>query len=95
MYAECPRSPEQREGCPYANRKVGCRSNTHHLMWPARFYETPIEQAFRELPQYKVQICLQEHDEAHYELPPDKPDLLMMLKALTIPLEGVEYEQAA
>jgi hypothetical protein len=64
-------------------------------MWPANRYQTPIEKAYRELPENKEQLCRWEHDERHYDYPPKKPDLLEMLRALSIPLEGVEYEEAA
>lgn len=69
--------------CKYQNSKHGCRQNIHHIYWPAADYKTDIEKEFRELPENKVALCMQEHDEIHRtELPPEKPDRETMLLAI-------------
>lgn len=86
------RCPEPQEGCRYAGRKT-CMLTTHHLYWPRREYSTPVEEAFRELPENKERLSRCDHDELHRnEFPPIKPNLLQMLQALN---KEQEYRDAA
>lgn len=77
------------------NRGRGCRSNEHHAYFPKKAYTTPLEKAYRDL--FTEQMCVWEHDSFHeFAVPPEKPDLLEMIAALTVPLEvEVEYAEAA
>ncbi len=78
MYNPCDKN---REGCPYYTS--GCRQNTHHLYYPRHDYKTKVERIFRDLPENKVQLCMDEHDEIHAtELPPVKPPRDEMLLAI-------------
>lgn len=77
------RCPGADESCKYWDSKHGCRTNVHHKMWPKRDYTTPIEREFRELPENKERMCMQEHDLLHQtERPPQKPDRETMLLAI-------------
>ena len=76
MKGECP---NPRPDCKYAELG-GCFSDTHHLFYPRRSYRSRVEQDFRELPENKVQICREEHDERHATEPiPKKPSREVML----------------
>ena len=81
------------EGCKFFERKPigklaktqehGGYKDTHHIFWPAGFYKTAIEKAFRELPENKVEMCRAEHDNIHAsEEPPAKPGREFMINAL-------------
>lgn len=49
-------------------------SDTHHYWYPSSEYETPIEQAFRNLEIHKEQLCRCIHNAIHqFEEPPQKP----------------------
>lgn len=90
------RCPKTQEACPYYDRNppkwmkrlghfAGCTANTHHEYYPARDYVTPLENAFRELPENKTQLCRWEHDIVHLEeLEPPKPTVHQMVLALTV-----------
>lgn len=80
--------------CRYAG-KANCIVTRHHLYWPARDYETPLELAFREANIDMERRC--DHDDIHREqFPPLKPTVKEMITALTVQLEKVEeHEQAA
>jgi len=76
---ECSPNPD----CKYYKSKHGCRENTHHIFYPKRDYQTPVEKDFRELPENKVALCMVEHEEIHRtERPPQKPDRDEMLVAI-------------
>lgn len=82
MITGCP--DPNKAGCPYIGRKGSCRANTHHLYFPARNYKSPVQNAFRELLENKVQLCMFEHQTLHEtEFPPRKPSLPDMLSALS------------
>ncbi len=91
-----------KEFCPYYGKKTpkslrgqqshGCYADEHHAYWPENDYRTPIEKAYRELPENKYQLCRWVHDDVHLEhLPPKKPDLIKMLAQLSV---GEEREAA-
>ena len=82
--------------CPYAGKKT-CIVTRHHLYWPARDYTSPVEHAFRNLPENIQMESRCDHDEIHRtELPPKKPQIEQMLRALSqIAIEVEPYEQAA
>lgn len=81
MIGECP-SPN-REGCPLYDKGRKCRSNTHHLYWPANKYNSPLEKEFRELEENKEQVCIWEHSLIHEEeYPPKKPRTEVMIQAI-------------
>lgn len=100
--------PAPSEDCPYFWRKPrgplkkqqshGCSSDEHHLMWPKRNYQSPLERQFRELPENKEQTCRWEHDEIHqFDHPPKKPTAEAMISAIARAAleEGLSHEQAA
>lgn len=94
MIGECP-SPNKR-GCHIGVGQYRCRSNEHHLYWPARDYKTEIENEFRELPENKVQLCMYDHDMLHVQQePPQKPTLETMIVALTVQIEVQDEQEAA
>ena len=71
----------EREDCPY--KYSGCFSDTHHTKYPASEYTSPLEKTYRNLPENKVQLCRDEHDELHAtEQPPVKPTAREMLGAI-------------
>lgn len=75
--------PSANEGCRFYETELGCVTNTHHRYWPKRRYTTSVERAFRELPDNKVDLCMDEHRELHAtEAPPHKPTRNEMLQAL-------------
>lgn len=77
---ECPSANSD---CKYWDSKHGCRENVHHLYYPKRYYQTPVEKEFRELPENKERLCMAEHDLIHRtERPPQKPDRDEMLVAI-------------
>jgi hypothetical protein len=61
------------------------RSNEHHIYFPAYWYATELETAYRDLPQHKIQMCICAHDELHRKIqPPEKPSVAQMIVALTV-----------
>jgi len=90
----CPNP--NRAGCPWKERKGGCFADNHHLFWPASDYKTPLEKRFRWLPENQEQTCRMEHDEAHHELPPEKPSIEQMRQAIArSAIEGAQGGEAA
>ena len=82
MRESCPKANED---CKYADMKIGCHSDEHHLYWPRNQYTSKMEKFFRELPENKVQLCRAEHDEIHAtEKPPAKPPVQAIIAALGI-----------
>lgn len=79
MRGECP---NPRPDCRYAQE--GCFSDTHHIFYPRRDYRTPVEKAFRLLPENKVELCRVEHEEIHAALAPEKPPREVMLGAIAV-----------
>lgn len=72
-------SPEQIAQCPLREHYT----DEHHIWWPARNYRDRTSAAFRDLPENKVQLCRNEHNELHAtQQPPEKPDRLKMLAIL-------------
>lgn len=87
MLGECPRTPEEQRGCPFAD-KAGCFSNEHHTKWPKSRYRTPLERAYRELEEHRIQMCQWDHQLLHQiETPPSKPTISEMIVALTVSLD--------
>ena len=77
MRGEC--TPEQKEVCPLRTHF----QDEHHLMYPKRDYSQPVEKAYRELPENKVQMCRHEHNELHAtQEPPLKPSIETMAEAV-------------
>lgn len=80
MYTPCP---NEHEGCRFYETDLGCVANTHHHYWPKFKYTTAVERSFRELPENKEQMCMEEHRELHETTPPPKkPSRDFMLNAL-------------
>lgn len=84
-----------REDCPIANENCKyhprCFSDIDHYWYPKTDYKTAIEKEFRELPEFKRQICREQHDERHrLETPPPKPDLTFMREAIRRYRNGME-----
>lgn len=78
MRGEC--TPEQKADCPIRKHF----SDTHHIYYPASNYRTLVEKEFRELPENKVQLCRNEHNERHAtEEIPVKPSRDEMLQAIS------------
>lgn len=71
------------DSCRWQALEMGCHEDVHHQFWPRRHYKTSTEKRFRELPENKVLICRNLHDEEHalFE-PPTKPDFTIMKLAL-------------
>lgn len=81
MRGECENP--NKEGCPIAELKGGCFSDTDHIYWPASDYTSTLERTFRELPENKQQLCRWEHVERHAtEEPPIKPSQEVMNHAV-------------
>ena len=58
-------------------------TDRHHLFYPRSAYRTPIEKAFRDLPENKVDICRCLHNYLHRTEPiPKKPSREEMLEAI-------------
>jgi hypothetical protein len=76
----------------------GCFEDTDHFYFPARFYKTAIEKAFRQLEINKTRICRRLHEERHAtELPPDKPareEMLRVIHGNQEPLQAVQDFQS-
>lgn len=97
MIGQCP---SKHETCPYYNakpkktlrkqfgEKTGCYADVHHYQFPKRDYVTPIERAFREMPENKEQMCRWDHDLEHFEASPRKPSLEQMIVALTAMIDN-------
>lgn len=84
--------PQPNPECRYYGTRA-CIVTTHHLVYPAREYQTPVEYAYRDMPENKVRLSRCDHDEVHRnEFPPEKPSLLEMLNALN---RSQEHERAA
>lgn len=82
-YNPCP-DPNGTPDCPLFYSPGSCRTNIHHEFFPANDYKTPLERAFRDLPENKSEMCLRLHREVHStEQPPDKPSGEVMLEAIT------------
>lgn len=92
------RCPNMDVGCPFYDRDPrgplkeeqfhGCYSDSHHVLYPANRYQTPLEKAYRDLPENKEQVCAWTHQLIHEQLPPPKkPSLRRMIAALTIKIE--------
>ena len=60
------------------------RSIGHHLLWPGNEYKTPLEKAFRVLPENILQICECAEKELHEYPPPAHPSVKEMCMALTV-----------
>lgn len=74
-------SPEARAACPLMRRK--CFSDSHHLYYEARHYQTKTEKDFRELDVNKIQLCRAVHDAIHASgYMPEKPAREDMIAAL-------------
>lgn len=57
--------------------------NVHHRWWPKRDYKTPLEKAFRELPENKVRMRVDDHRKLHATTePPKKPSIESMRLAV-------------
>jgi len=79
-YEACLNANEQ---CRFYDTELGCVSNEHHIYYPKKRYTTGIERQFRELPENRVQMCLDEHRELHAtQRPPEKPSREIMLQAI-------------
>ena len=77
MRQEC--TPEQKEACTLRR----CFTNQDHYYWPASDYKTPVERAFRNLPENIEEKCRNEHNERHAtEEPPEKPSIQYMAEAV-------------
>jgi hypothetical protein len=65
------------------------RSIGHHVYHPKRDFPTPLEKAFRNLPQNILQRCVCEELEYHqqYDCGPPKPSLVEMIIACTVKFE--------
>lgn len=71
--------PFESPDCKYFDSPTGCFSDTHHLQYPRADYRSKLEKQFRELPENKVDICRDMHDECHaFEDLPLKPSLEVM-----------------
>lgn len=74
----CGENPD----CKYFERGM-CRTDTHHLFYPANQYQDPIERAFRNLPENKVLTCREEHEIIHAtQEEPVKPSIEVMEHAI-------------
>ena len=84
-------TPEQMEVCPLKQHFT----DTHHLYFPRRDYQTKTEKQYRELPHHKVVICRNEHNELHAEYqPPTKPSQAEMVRAIASwAMREAEYAQ--
>lgn len=75
--------PFANEACPQSKNKRGCYQDTHHESWPARNYRSDVEQSFRELPENKIELCRQVHNDLHATEPiPIKPSVEVMRHAI-------------
>lgn len=80
MYTPCDRA---NEACQFYETELGCVKNTHHKLWPRNRYKTDVEKQFRQLPQNKEDMCMDEHRELHATTPPPpKPSHAEMLLAI-------------
>jgi hypothetical protein len=53
--------------------------DTHHLFWPRRAYQTPLERQFRNLHINRVTIDIDSHNLIHrFTNPPEKPGIDFM-----------------
>lgn len=70
--------------CKYRDT-TGCYIDEHHLFWPRRKYRDKTSRDFKNLPDNKVDLCRQVHDDIHAtEQPPKKPSRNEMLGALNV-----------
>lgn len=73
--------PQSNEACPYF--AGGCFESVHHEYWPRNEYSTPVERIFRDLPENKVMLCRDLHDELHAEQDrSEKPSREEMMEAI-------------
>lgn len=80
MKTPCEKNVEQ---CPY--QYSGCFADTHHEYFPRSDYRRGVARQFRELPENKVQLCRNEHDELHAVTePPIKPSREEMMGAIAL-----------
>jgi hypothetical protein len=88
MEIPCNPTPD----CPmYGN----CYTDTHHTYYPKRLYQDSISKIFRNLPENKVEICRNLHNEIHQtESPPMKPGRQEMIDAIGRVVMGNEYGEA-
>jgi hypothetical protein len=71
--------------CELTNKGRKPKSNEHHIYFPAYWYATELEIAFRDLPEHKIQMCICAHDELHRRTqPPEKPSVAQMIGALSV-----------
>lgn len=58
-------------------------SDVHHRYWEAKNYASGVAKVFRELPENKVQLCRNEHNEIHATTsPPERPSRAFMIQAI-------------
>ena len=77
MSVEC--TPEQQAECTLKR----CFTDQDHYYWPASDYKTPVERAFRNLPENIEEKCRFEHNERHAnEEPPVKPSIQYMAESI-------------
>lgn len=69
----CPR--KWQENCPKRLTKAGCGLVLHHILYPAKTYNTQLEKTFRGLPANKVMMCKYVEEQIHDTQPegPPKP----------------------
>lgn len=69
--------------CPHTTCKHGGKRDTHHRYWPAHWYKTPLEKAFRNHPSnIERNICRCFHDLEHLKKPPKKPSIEEMRRVV-------------
>lgn len=66
----------------------------HHLYWPRRWYQNPVERRFRSLPWNIVHMPEDAHTLLHrYAAPPRKPSFMEMLRQIAVWEEEQERQQ--
>ena len=88
---EFPCDPEvvNTEQCDLFRRTGQCFMDVHHLYYPRRAYRRGLEKEFRDLPENKVKICRDLHNEQHAAIPlPEKPPLDHMVGAIALHRAG-------
>ena len=62
-----------------------CYVDEHHLFFPRKNYRDSVGRAFRNLPENRVDLCRQVHQDIHATTqPPKKPKRAEMLEALNV-----------
>lgn len=81
----CDPEVENTEAC-HIFRKLGkCGMNVHHHYHPRRKYTSKVEKDFREHPDNKTRMCMDEHRKEHLKNnPPRKPSRDEMLAKLAL-----------